>query len=285
MTTTIVRSTLERAILDEWSLVLAAADIDHRTDRDGDLYRLMVEPARAAEAVRALADYDLERRRRRARWYPADHSANTAWLVASAILAIEMWLGSTGKSAVAVALGANRTDALLAGEIWRPATALTLHANGLHALSNAAAALLFLSPLCRLLGGGTAFALALVSGISANILNALWSGAGYSGIGASTAVFAAVGLLAGARWTRSDPEPLWRRLRPLGAALGILAMLGASPETDVSAHLLGLVVGAALGIGFTRIRPRPFNAAGDNAAGATGAAIVASAWIAAVSGA
>lgn len=286
MTATIVRTTRDRSLLDEWSLVLSAADIDHFSERDGEVYRLVVDPALAVAAVRALSDYDLERRRRRrAPWPTVPHSANAAWAVATAILATEMWLGSTGKSAVAIALGANRTNDLLAGEVWRPATALTLHADGLHALSNAAAALLFLSPLCRLLGGGTAFALALASGIGANVVNALWRGPGYSGIGASTAVFAAVGLLAGARWSRSDPEPLWRRLRPLGAALGILAMLGASPQTDVGAHVLGLAAGSALGAAFTRLRPHPFGSVGDAAAGATGAAIVACAWIVALAAA
>ncbi len=286
MNGTVVRTTRNRALLDEWSLVLSAADIAHDKSGGSGDYALMVDASSADDAVAALADYDRERRqRRRPMWPSADRSANLAWAVASAILVSQMWLGPIDHQSRAYLQGANRAAGVAAGELWRGATALTLHADALHAFSNAASALLFLSPLCHLLGGGTAFTLALFSGTVANLLNATLRGPPYTGIGASTAIFAAVGLLAGARWSRSDPEPFWRRLRPLGAALGILAMLGASPETDVGAHTLGLIVGIGVGAAYTYLRKGPLPREGDVAFGITGAALLVIAWVVALASA
>ncbi len=283
MTDTVVRTTRNRSLLDEWSLVLSAADIRHRKRGTGGQYSLSVDPAQAADAVAALSDYDLERRRRRrAPWPLADRSSNVAWAVASAILLGQMWLDTDSPTAVAYASGANRAAALFAGEWWRPITALTLHADGLHAMSNAASALLFLSPLCRSLGGGTAFTLALLGGALGNLANAAIRGGDYSGIGASTAIFAAVGLLAGTRLTADEAEPVWRRWRSLGAALAILAMLGASPETDVPAHLLGLVSGTAIGVAFVRIARRPLDPFADACVGIAGLVVLAASWAAAL---
>ncbi len=286
MTGSVVRTTSSRALLDEWALVLSAADIGHKKGQASGRYTLLVDAPVAVEAVAALADYDNERRRRvRPLWPVADRSTNIAWLVASAILLTQMWLGPVDHEVLSYSRGTNRASAVLAGEVWRSATALTLHADAQHAFSNAASALLFLSPLCRLLGGGTAFTLALTGGTVGNIANAVIRGGGYVGLGASTAIFAAVGLLAGTRLQTGAGEPFWRSLRPLGAALGILAMLGASPQTDVAAHTLGLIAGASIGVAFTRLRPAPLSPVSDAALGAMGAALLTIAWITALANA
>jgi rhomboid protease GluP len=72
----------------------------------------------------------------------------------------------------------------------------------------------------------------------------------HAAIGASTAVFAALGILSGHAWSARPVR--WRggirRWAPIGAGLMLLAFLGFGGErTDVGAHVLGFAIGAASG--------------------------------------
>jgi membrane associated rhomboid family serine protease len=283
MAAAVVRTTRDDRVLSEWCLVLNAADVRHTTQAAGGVYILSVDIAEASRVVAMLSSYDEERRRRpRASAPPLARSANAAWLIASAILIGHMALGDVASDSVSFTRGAARASAIRDGELWRIATALTLHADAVHAISNAVAGLLFLTPLCQLLGGGTAIALTAACGMAATLVNGWIRDAGYTGIGASTAVFAALGLLAGLRGLRHVPQPFWRRLRPIGAALAILAMLGASPQTDVAAHVLGLLAGVGAGLGFAAAREAPLPDSIDRALGITTVAVFAAAWVVAV---
>ncbi len=71
----------------------------------------------------------------------------------------------------------------------------------------------------------------------------------FSSIGASTATFAALGLVAGmqvVRRLRGEFRRLYAWV-PLGAGLGLYAMLGVGAGADTYAHLFGLASGAAVG--------------------------------------
>ncbi len=279
MRATVVRTTRDRGVLDEWCLVLTAADIPYETGADAGGYTLAVDAAVARRVVEVLSSYDDERRqKRRNRRIPAARSANVAWIVATAILIGHMYIGAVERDSVSFTRGAARATAIRDGELWRSVTALTLHADAMHAVSNAVSALLFLSPLCQLVGGGTALALTTFSGAGATLLNAFLRRPSYTGIGASTAIFAALGLLVGMQAAHGGTQPLWRRLRPLGAGLAILAMLGASPETDVTAHLLGLAAGTATGAAFASRFDVPLSRRSDLALGLAAAAVIAGAW-------
>ena len=75
--------------------------------------------------------------------------------------------------------------------------------------------------------------------------------AGYPDI-ISTAVFAAVGILCGCNLRRFTLRGV---LLPLGAGVGLLAMLGSSGDrTDLGAHLWGLLVGLACGIAWSWLK-------------------------------
>ena len=156
--------------------------------------------------------------------------------------------------------GSADAERILLGELWRTVTALTLHADVGHALANALFGALFLSAVCGALGAGVGCALAVLSGAGGNLANALFQGSHHVSVGASTAVFGAVGLLVGLsvarrRRQRSPGRPAWV---PIGAGLAILAMLGtAGARVDLWAHLFGLLVGGALGIPVGLALPRP----------------------------
>ena len=69
-------------------------------------------------------------------------------------------------------------------------------------------------------------------------------------MGASTAVFAALGLLAGMAWRErlTLRERLWYRWAPLIAGICLLTLLGAgNAHVDVLGHALGFILGIGVG--------------------------------------
>ena len=75
-------------------------------------------------------------------------------------------------------------------------------------------------------------------------------------VGASTAVFATLGLLAAYSWRRRDQEDRWAyRWAPLVAGVILLGFTGAGGErTDVMAHLTGFAMGVLAGVAHARWR-------------------------------
>ncbi len=145
-----------------------------------------------------------------------------------------------------------RADAGLirAGEWWRTITALTLHADAQHLLSNLLIGGYFVVRLCRLLGGGLGWNLILWSGILGNAINALMHTYGHRSIGASTALFGAIGIAGMIGLIRHRQIKSRYSVLPFAAAIGLLAMLGAGTgdvATDIGAHLFGFASGLALG--------------------------------------
>ncbi len=138
---------------------------------------------------------------------------------------------------------------ILDGQWWRLITALTLHADDLHLFSNLAIGGVFIIFLCHELGSGLAWSLILASGILGNLANAAVQSPTHSSIGASTAVFGTVGILAALSLVRYRHYLQRRWLLPVAAALALLALLGTEGKnTDLGAHLFGFVFGAALGL-------------------------------------
>jgi len=92
----------------------------------------------------------------------------------------------------------------------------------------------------QLLGPGVAWASVLAAAAAANLLNAFIQPATHTSVGASTAVFATLGLLAAYAWRRRrDQGDRWAyRWAPLIAGVILLGFTGAGGErTDVLAHL------------------------------------------------
>jgi membrane associated rhomboid family serine protease len=157
-------------------------------------------------------------------------------------------------------LGAGRLEAgpLLAGEWWRAVTALTLHVELDHLGGNLAFGAFFGYFVGRYLGHGVGWLAVLVAAAGGNVLNAWVQSAAHRAIGASTAVFAALGLLAAYTWRRGFlRDTPWRaRIAPIVAALGLLAFTGTAGEnTDLGAHLFGFLAGIGLGVALARVAP------------------------------
>ena len=174
------------------------------------------------------------------------------------------------------------------GQWWRAWTALTLHYGLAHLSGNLGAGVWIGYLAGRVLGPGTAWALMVNGGALANLIEGTLAASPHRSAGASTAVFTGLGLLAAFTWRerRSLREHWAHRFSPLVAGVVLLGWLGtAGAHTDVSAHLLGFLVGVLLGAVIAapslqrRLAQTPQWAGGALALGA-----VACAWLLALSG-
>ncbi len=155
------------------------------------------------------------------------------------------WLGVDWFSS-----GAANAGAITGGELWRSVTALFLHADFGHLMSNVVFGAFFGIFVSQILGAGLAWLAILLSGTFGNIVSAIFQDAGHTAIGASTAVFGALGMLAALTWQQQRYARFGlRRFAPLAAGVMLLAFLGVGGErTDVGGHLAGFAAGAVIGI-------------------------------------
>ena len=174
------------------------------------------------------------------------------------------------------------------GQWWRAVTALTLHVDTRHLIGNVVfgSVLGFLA--AHGLGAGVAWLAILIGGAIGNLANALLQQSTHSAVGASTAVFAALGLLVALALLhrRGETVGALRRWSPLVAGVLLLAWTGMGGErTDVLAHvtglLAGLLVGAACGLVPLSVLERSRVQA---AASVVAVLVLALAWLAALAG-
>lgn len=260
---TAIRVTPDRRRVDEWATVLAAGGIPHRLRNRLDGWALIVA-ARDADAARETLDaYDQENgaeatEARRASVAPA---RGAAWVGIAVGLALIGFFAVTGPRADRSAWferGSADAERIVAGEWWRTVTALTLHADAPHVLGNAVAGAVLLGGVSYQFGPGVGLWLALLAGIGGNALTAIVHGAHYNSVGASTAMFGAIGILAATQVMARGRLPAGRkRWIVVAASLALLALLGASPDADLLAHLFGLLVGGALGLIMARLPWKP----------------------------
>lgn len=173
-------------------------------------------------------------------------------------------------------------DQIMAGELYRTVTALMLHAGPVHLVGNMAGITLFGTAVCTLTRPGMGWLLILLTGITGNLANAVFYQSAHVSIGASTAVFGAIGILCAARFWRNTATAGLRfhTWLPLGAGFALLGFLGASGErTDLMAHLFGLLAGLAMGTGHTLLLRRPLTDKYQSGCWVLTAAILAGAWL------
>ena len=249
---TIYRSPRRRAC-DERLLVLTAVGLTGEVVLGEGEFLLQVPRADAAYALQHLLQYDAENRPPPPP-PPPPRAWPYAWVGCVAYFAVLMGV------AAALSRGLVRLDAfdvgeldaarVQAGEYWRAWTALTLHLDGPHLAANLLAGVWFGYLAGRQMGVGTAWLLTVTGAALANLLEALLGPADHRAVGASTAVFAALGAMSAYSWREQLGQRLqWaRRWGPLIAGVVLLGWTGSSGEgTDVIAHLGGFVVGAILG--------------------------------------
>jgi rhomboid protease GluP len=182
-------------------------------------------------------------------------------------------------------LAAGGLDArrLLGGEWWRAVTALTLHLEVDHLAGNLGFGAFFGYFVGRYLGVGFGWLAVLLAATGANVLNAWVQSADHRSIGASTAVFAALGMLVTYTWRRGYlRDTPWRgRIAPIVAGLGLLGFTGTAGEnTDLGAHLFGFIAGLGMGLAIARFAPVAWlrTPRVQRVCGALAALLLAAAW-------
>lgn len=255
---------------EEWALVLQAEGVPVVVVRGETVWSIGVPAEEVERAAASLAAWRLERATpppppEPAAIFLAPSPPETLLALACAwsLVAFHLGLERAGRLADFVDRGANQAALVLAGELHRCLTALTLHADLGHAAGNALFGTFFLATLAGRVGLGLAVACFVATGAVGNLADALFHRAAHSTIGASTGVFGLVGVLTGlAAWRRhrraSRRRGAWVAL---GAGLALVAMLGgAGPDVALAAHLFGLMVGAVAGLALALPlagRPRP----------------------------
>ncbi|MGJ8640852.1 MAG: rhomboid family intramembrane serine protease [Opitutaceae bacterium] len=159
-----------------------------------------------------------------------------------------------------------RADSLAivdAGQWWRAVTALTLHADIVHLVSNLVAGMGFAFFVARFFGAPLGWLLIVLSGTAGNLLNAwVYYPEPHLSIGASTAVFGALGILTGigVMVALKEPEQRWslpRWLVPIFGGLTLLGLIGVGDGlVDVAAHISGFLCGLVFGAVGTLWQPR-----------------------------
>jgi len=257
----VLRVTHDHKLADEWELVLLAQGLSPRVARSRDGVVLIVPEEEVERARAGLSAYESENP---PKLQEGDEPVGSASLlvgiaVAGMLLVFFCITVIWNPTVPWFERGSADANRILRGELWRAVTALTLHADFVHAVTNAVAAALFLGSVSYMLGPGLGSALVLVAGAGGNLANALLHGSSHVSIGASTAIFGAVGMLGGLAVGRRQWRAAHRRRAwvPITAALALLGMLGTEGQrVDVWAHLFGLVFGGVLGILIAFVAPR-----------------------------
>jgi len=180
------------------------------------------------------------------------------------------------------AIGRIDGELVRAGEWWRTVTALTLHSGVRHLVGNLIFGMFFGLFAGRLVGPGVAWLTIVLAGAAGNLANTLLLDATHRSVGASTAVFAALGIVAGYVWrARLMRQDRWsNRYGPIVGGIALLMFTGTGDEnTDVGAHLFGFIAGFGSGMlltKFTQYFPDPRK---QRLAGSIAIAIVAFCWI------
>jgi rhomboid protease GluP len=247
-----------RADCEQRSFVLYALGITAEVHATEEFFALLVPVEAEAQARAHLADSEAEARRVE----PAPPPLR---------LHRHAWVGCVGYALVLLiaaycenrflferdwqTLGALRGTVPRSGEWWRSVTALMLHADTGHLFANLCFGLLFGYFAGQTVGAGLAWAGTLVAAALGNVIDIALMPLQQASLGASTAVFATLGMLSAYSWRKhSNTRAKWAfRGAPLVAGIALLAMTGsgsgaANDNTDVLAHLSGFAAGVLVGL-------------------------------------
>jgi rhomboid protease GluP len=266
------------------ALVLTSLEIPHQVIDDGASCALIVPAAYSARANAEIQLYDSENPPVvRTPTKRIEYQDAVPGLVAY-VLVVCLVAGMAGYSFFQSNwFTAGRVDGELIrqGEVWRLFTALTLHSGVKHLLSNLVFGVFFGIFAGRLLGSGVAWLAIVLAAASGNALNTLLLDSAHRSIGASTAVFAALGLVAGYVWHgKLMSQDRWsNRYGPIVGGLALLMYTGTGgPNTDIGAHLFGFVCGFAAGLVLIRLGNIPKDTRSQLIAGAIAFGLIFFSW-------
>lgn len=279
-----VLQTESRKVAREAALVLTAMQIENFIEQRDFAWMVFVPEVRSQQARMQLDLYDEENQPPTEQAVPYS-IVDDGWVGVLAYLGI-IWSIPALQSYTntnLLELGRLHSEAVSLGEIWRPVTALTLHGDIGHILSNSLYGVVFGLFVGRHLGSGLGWLLVLICGAGANLLNALIQPDGFKAIGASTATFACLGLVPAFGWRRGYFKGKgWARgFAPIFGAIALLAFTGGfgSERVDIFGHLFGFFMGLGMGLFVAHINLEKISKADQQRAGGFAAFMVLFAWL------
>lgn len=245
-------SALNKRVANEYSVLLDSLSIQNNVVFNWGSWKVEVNMNDFARAMEEVANYEKSGRIER----PKNRFGHIRFQKINVFYFFSVLIGLAVFHAVVylypefglLKAGRSSASAITEGAFFRAVTALTLHGDIKHLASNMFFGGIAVYSLSTLIGTGYAWFLFLVSGFAGNVMNAFFYGSGHNSIGASTAVFGVVGVLAGLQFFEKFREKKMHAWIPFGAAVALLAMLGSSENTDVLAHFFGFLSGVPLGL-------------------------------------
>ena len=252
---------------DERALVLTAVGIESVVTPGGARFILWVSEPDAPRALAHLRLYETENR-------PAPPPPPPQRVYPNAWVGCFFYVLCLMAVAYVISGGLIRLDAfdtadlhvanMRAGQLWRAWTALTLHLDGAHLAANLGAGVWFGYLAGRQIGVGSAWLLIVTGAAIANLFEGLTGPLDHRSVGASTAVFTALGLMSAYSWRErlQWPQSWARRWGPLVAGVILLGWTGSgggseensaftvpvpAQNVDLVGHVAGFAVGLLLG--------------------------------------
>lgn len=245
-----------------YGLVLSSSGISHFSRKGKHGWDILVNDTEYKEALNVIERYLKENQDA----YPTDeplryeyHKTFTGLWVSAILLTCHVAITLGDDSGILIRAYGSSAFHILRGELYRSATSLMIHANALHLTGNILGIAIFGTAVCSIAGWGVGWLMILATGVVGNLVNAVLYKTGHLSVGASTAVFGAIGILAAQQFFKKFrlPGQRMRAWLPLGGGLGLLSILGSGAHTDLTAHLFGFIAGITLGALYGLFVTRP----------------------------
>tara|TARA_B100000953_G_scaffold297025_1_gene290980 strand:- start:66 stop:881 length:816 start_codon:yes stop_codon:yes gene_type:complete len=267
----------------EAALVMASKDIEYVVDSAANGWNLLVAEEDLPRASSELQAYWRENAPPITKPKPVE-IVDSGWFGVLGYLAV-IWAVPALQSLTPIdpyLAGQLSASAVRDGELWRVVTALTLHADIGHIFANSFFGTVFGLFVGRHLGSGLGWLMVLCCGALANFTNAWIQPDAFRAVGASTATFAALGLVPAFAWRRGyfrEQSPK-RGFAPIFAAICVLAYSGfGGANIDVGGHVLGFLYGLITGLLFGEIDLASRSEADQQRAGLVAILVVVVAWM------
>jgi rhomboid protease GluP len=242
----------------DWGLALASQGIEAIINRSESGWELIVEARDLDWAREVIRQYQIENRGWNWKHPLAGsdlvfHWGCLGWV--AAIGAVYYWSTVVFPGARTAGILDSRRAA--AGEWWRLFTAVSLHENLPHLMSNATTGFVLLGLAMARYGAGVGLLAAYLAGAAGNAADLLIYSEPHQSLGASGMVTGALGLITSqsfAFWRKYRTGPKFL-LKALAGGVLILVLIGFNPDADIVAHVGGFAAGALFGFVLGHARP------------------------------
>ena len=253
----------------QWLAVLQSKAIPYKLDKFQKTWLLSLDEKYRDEALFFINEFEGEKTN--PSFYkpptPLNNSRYIAIIIPLILVGFYFITGPSIQNHLLMQKGAADASLILNGALYRTITALFLHGDYNHLASNICCLSILLLSITKSIPTGITLFASLIAASAGNLLNALFYSHSHSSIGASTAVFAILGIFGGFITINKFKQSVkfdYAIIKPLLACLFILSLLGSGgfsfeeifqnpsiikqPDVDIMAHLFGLISGITTGI-------------------------------------